>query len=725
MNTVSKYDVADVVKHISGSSGTDNAGSGGINGIFGAILAEISQNSLESNAEGKVAEGGTELPPLVSAEPDSTLSRTPTVDQLVAHLNTRIFEERASEPDFNVKNPTLESIDNDLNFNSDGTVVARDKSEKGVNITRLSADIGNEAIRAPDEALKTGGGAIKILAKADGFESYEMAPRVLNNRQHEFEIQSLSSIKKQKLTEAALSKNIEALPATEKSYNERIDPKFLNFQKSGDFKDTNYIGIRSESEIVKDESVRVEKLRENRPVILGPAKYLPASPDIRTKQADQRDSENRTDGDSPLKRGIDNIDVSLLKNAEEAITTARGTRQEDVNLDAINQKNISLESNRGADELGPEKRFAEQVLNSKETKLDDLKISNNGVVKDSLKALSTPMPKPSEAEKLSSTVHTGIVGDRPFVEQLSNTKNLSSSEIAVKLNNYSSNKSIENQVSQSEHKPAEKNSIDTDKRQVTLDTGKRHADPGVAHIPVMRGNTKNKYFEQLSGQSKNRIDTVNLEKITKRPVNETVSTYNTQEDRGSNSARPLVSVEGNQLANERNFSSGIASNIDVRSYEITEGINSKVRTSNVPVSDFHAGMQAALKGHLSRISAGNTKFTVSLFPENFGKIEVEVTFSEDAGLNVKMFSDNPEATKLLQQNISTLRENLAFEKVSELVIDSNREKSSDGNFADDSSQSQQLVDKDAESFLSEEGSEEEKVDESGSSNMSEGLDTYV
>jgi hypothetical protein len=107
MNTVSKYDVADVVKHISGSSETDNAGSGGINGIFGTILAEISQNSLESNAEGKVAEGGTELPPLVPAEPDSTLGRTPTVDQLVAHLNTRIFEERVSEPDFKVKNPTL------------------------------------------------------------------------------------------------------------------------------------------------------------------------------------------------------------------------------------------------------------------------------------------------------------------------------------------------------------------------------------------------------------------------------------------------------------------------------------------------------------------------------------------------------------------------------------------------------------------------------------------
>ena len=50
MNTVSKYDVADVVKHILGTSETDNAGSGGINGIFGAILAEISENNLEINA---------------------------------------------------------------------------------------------------------------------------------------------------------------------------------------------------------------------------------------------------------------------------------------------------------------------------------------------------------------------------------------------------------------------------------------------------------------------------------------------------------------------------------------------------------------------------------------------------------------------------------------------------------------------------------------------------
>jgi hypothetical protein len=90
-----------------------------------------------------------------------------------------------------------------------------------------------------------------------------------------------------------------------------------------------------------------------------------------------------------------------------------------------------------------------------------------------------------------------------------------------------------------------------------------------------------------------------------------------------------------------------------------------------------------------------------------------------------MFSDNPEATKLLQQNISTLRDSLAFEKVNELVIDSNREQNSDENFGNDPSDNQRLVEVDSESVLTEEGSEEEGIDTSASSDLSEGLDTYV
>ena len=195
-------------------------------------------------------------------------------------------------------------------------------------------------------------------------------------------------------------------------------------------------------------------------------------------------------------------------------------------------------------------------------------------------------------------------------------------------------------------------------------------------------------------------------------------------DSGLNAVKPLTPIEGNQLLSERNFNNGITSNIDVKSYEVLDGTSFKSRASNVSVSNFSNGMQAAFSGHLSQTSAGNSKFTVSLFPENFGKIEVEVTFSEDVGLNVKMFSDNPEATKLLQQNISTLRESLAFEKVNELVVDLNREKSSDENFGNGQNDTQRLVDAEPESGLTEESSEEE-TDANASSNLSEGLDTYV
>ena len=97
MNTVSKYDVADVVKHISGASGGSQPGESGISGIFAAILAEISENSLEVNVEGKAAESGNVMPQYPPVKSDHSKKETPTVDQLVADLNTRIFEESAKE----------------------------------------------------------------------------------------------------------------------------------------------------------------------------------------------------------------------------------------------------------------------------------------------------------------------------------------------------------------------------------------------------------------------------------------------------------------------------------------------------------------------------------------------------------------------------------------------------------------------------------------------------
>jgi flagellar hook-length control protein FliK len=98
----------------------------------------------------------------------------------------------------------------------------------------------------------------------------------------------------------------------------------------------------------------------------------------------------------------------------------------------------------------------------------------------------------------------------------------------------------------------------------------------------------------------------------------------------------------------------------------------------VSVSNFNSDIQETIVGQLTNSSKGSSKFTVALFPENFGKISIEISYSEAAGLKISMIGDNPEATKILEQNLPSLRENLQSEKLSELIVNLNSNKDSHG-----------------------------------------------
>lgn len=721
MNTVSKYDVADVVKHILGTSETDNAGSGGINGIFGAILAEISENNLEINAEEKVAEGGIEMPLFPSAEPGSAGNETPTTDQLVAHLNTRIFEERVSEASLEGRNFSSEAVGKEFNPSLNGGVVVSHKIERGDVTSDLSKEIMKELTRNTNEASNNKNDGVEIVVKADESKRKETASNDVKKQQPEFKSGSSSEAQKQKFTETAFSRNAELTKVVGDSEDNSIGSEPLELGKNVSFKTTNYTGTKSDPGKVTDESVRVETLRETRPVILGPSNPVPASFDMKSGLTDYGYPENEGDSYSVPNREINKYDDFSPKHAEGIKFRSEGIRHEEPNHSAMVSKDNSFKFDSEAHEVGSGKRVERQVSPAKEKMRDGSKNLITGVEKNPLKVLSSPVPSSSEPVILSPIIRSGAVTAPSLIEQLSTVGDSRADDSSVKenllkSNNHPSNTLIEKDALSSEEKSPEKGFIGASKIQVS---------PSVADVSVMKGSKKNQDFEKLADQAQMRQDAASIEKTFSRSEYLKSPSNNLAENSGLNSARPLAPIEANQFVNERNSNNGVTANIDVRSLEIPEGVYIKSRASKVPVSNFSTGMQAAVKGHLSQTSPGNSKFTVSLFPENFGKIEVEVTFSEDAGLNVKMFSDNPEATKLLQQNISTLRESLAFEKVSELVIDSNRDQNSDENFGNEASQDQKLVDVDSESVLSEEGSEEESIDSSVSSNMTEGLDTYV
>ena len=75
MNTLSKYDIADIVSHISGKTQPADARSSD-GETFADLLREAVKNIPQSNAEGKAAESGKSLPesPLRGTDLDSRVS---------------------------------------------------------------------------------------------------------------------------------------------------------------------------------------------------------------------------------------------------------------------------------------------------------------------------------------------------------------------------------------------------------------------------------------------------------------------------------------------------------------------------------------------------------------------------------------------------------------------------------------------------------------------------
>jgi flagellar hook-length control protein FliK len=136
---------------------------------------------------------------------------------------------------------------------------------------------------------------------------------------------------------------------------------------------------------------------------------------------------------------------------------------------------------------------------------------------------------------------------------------------------------------------------------------------------------------------------------------------------------------------DSNINSAKCDNIEPTGREVLIGSQlDKVATANrsellskpVSVSNFNSDIQETIVGQLTNSAKGTSKFTVALFPENFGKISIEISYSEAAGLKINMIGDNPEAAKILEQNLPSLRENLQSEKLSELIVNLNSNKDS-------------------------------------------------
>ena len=148
-----------------------------------------------------------------------------------------------------------------------------------------------------------------------------------------------------------------------------------------------------------------------------------------------------------------------------------------------------------------------------------------------------------------------------------------------------------------------------------------------------------------------------------------------------------------------------------------EAANERVSIANLP-----QGIASKINPHLARgLGSGPTKISISLFPENYGQVDVEFVYSEEAGLRISMSSENAETTRLLQSNSGGLREALLGNSIADVSVDVNAHGRSkhEGSAANEQNKAS------TKQVATESAMETNPSKAKASSDNSDGLDTYV
>ena len=143
----------------------------------------------------------------------------------------------------------------------------------------------------------------------------------------------------------------------------------------------------------------------------------------------------------------------------------------------------------------------------------------------------------------------------------------------------------------------------------------------------------------------------------------------------------------------------------------------------VAINNLPQGIATNVNTHLAKgLGAGPTKISISLFPENYGQVDVEFVYSEEAGLRINLSSENAETAKLLQSNTSGLKESLmggAFANVSVDVNAQSHGKQESGGPQQQDLRQEQKTAKEGEVAVSKQPASELGTETLG------GLDTFV
>jgi flagellar hook-length control protein FliK len=614
MDTLSRYDIADVVSHMSSKTVTSGVESQE-GDSFGALLTKATNGIPGLNTEGKVAESGTNSPDLVSALKQTHEKSGESVKGLeekhhsdLAALGSFYRGQELPDPsDFVDQGKVTADSNHRIDFEEYPDILNHLKSVSTIELESTSKIENNKSVILGEEELSISENLIRVTTLK------HKRPVILGPEYDDTKIKSesgreggLPDYYQEDARAANINSENKDQEINRKNHLDVLSPKFNGeIEGTEEFTNDHKLSLNKAKEFSVDEGFsKLPKLEVKGDSEVTEAKHV--GPEKEKQAVDKR---NYLAADSPNLR--EKMDGSKeFKNDQGLLNRAGILRNSELFSDG---KHKTLQAKEGIDVS----RATNEPLESEEVKISH------------------------EARYAASS--------------RSETKN-----IINEANDYSENQKYSYMNNENKYGVPEKsNGVSLGKPTEML--GEKYE------------------FKDLSGEVRTKPEISNPveilvknEKIALKPeFLRTIKTSHNLTQNNIDSNISSVKSEAIEVVNQELFSSNQLDKPSVLN-------RSEILPKPVSVSNFNSEIQETIIGQLTKSINGVSKFKVALYPENFGKISIEISYSESAGLKINMIGDNPEATRILEQNLPTLRDNLQSEKLSELIVNLNNNRDSQG-----------------------------------------------
>jgi hypothetical protein len=681
MDTLSRYDIADVISHISSKTVTSGVESQE-GDSFGALLTKATNGILAPNTEGKVAESGTNSPDLVSALKQTHEKSGESVKSLeekhqsdLAALGSFYRGQELADPSGSVAQEKVAADSNHrMDFKEHPDILNHLKSVSAIELESTSKIKNSQSVVLGEEEISISEKLVRVTTLK------HKRPVILGPEYDDTKVKSesgrvggLPDYYQEDARAANINSGNKDQEINRKNHLDVLSPKFngkiegtkeftndhdLSINKAKEFSvDEEFsklpkLEVKIDSEVTEAKQVGLEK--ENQ--VIDKRNYLAAeSPKLWEKMDGSKEFK---DDQILLNR------AGILRNSELVSGGKHKTLQMKEGIVASKATNESLES--------------------KEVKVPELQQKN--------KKYHAPFYKISHEARYVASNH-------------SETKN-----VINEANDYSENQKYSYMANENKYSVPEKSD--------SVSLGK----------PAEMLGEKQQ-LKELSGEVRAKSEITNPveiliknEKIVpEAELRRTIGKIHNLTQKNIDSNIVSAKSETIEVANQELFSSNQLDRPSVLN-------RPEILAKPVSVSNFNSEIRETIVGQLAKSINGVSKFKVALYPENFGKISIEISYSESAGLKINMIGDNPEATRILEQNLPTLRDNLQSEKLSELIVNLNNNRDSHGfNNKNGKSQNEYSGDDSGKEPTSAELVEPGSVNsqENLTLGSDDGLDTYV